>query len=315
MQDNHPEMRGPLLAEMELCTAHGRTSELPALIVQYYKKFCTKLVTYSDIVKYLEVLDEEARRGVYTEITAAADTAEEATSQAEICSDVIRCQLRRFCGHHDTEDVDTLLQEVELLGSVINKLYWKMFILQLVAVSKYIRVQPLVKDMVSTDLRPSDEYLVLASHLLWDLWHLTREDRFLLQCAVTLHWGLASSPANWQLKLMLIRVCVATGCGGLAAEVHASLDMKHLMLDSLGWVLAHHLVQCGQAGLVTGQAGLHLATMKFYTQVNKDTSDHIITAYRIELETKAMRRFSVVSYSQLSHMIISYLLNVVSMSV
>ena len=190
-----------------------------------------------------------------------------------------------------------------------------MFILQLVAVSKYIRVQPLVKDMVSTDLRPSDEYLVLASHLLWDLWHLTREDRFLLQCAVTLHWGLASSPANWQLKLMLIRVCVATGCGGLAAEVHASLDMKHLMLDSLGWVLAHHLVQCGQAGLVTGQAGLHLATMKFYTQVNKDTSDHIITAYRIELETKAMRMFSVVSYSQLSHMIISYLLNVASMSV
>ena len=115
-------MRGPLLAEMELCTAHGRTSELPALIVQYYKKFCTKLVTYSDIVKYLEVLDDEARRGVYTEITAGADTAEEATSQAEICSDVIRCQLRRFCGHHDTEDVDTLLQEVELLGSVKNKL-------------------------------------------------------------------------------------------------------------------------------------------------------------------------------------------------
>ena len=164
---------------------------------------------------------------------------------------------------------------------------------QCVAVSKYIKVQPLVKDMVSTDLRPSDEYLVLASHLLWDLWHLTREDRFLLQCAVTLHWGLASSPANWQLKLMLIRVCVATGCGGLAAEVHASLDMKHLMLDSLGWVLAHQLVQCGQAGLVTGQAGLHLATMKFYTQVNKDTSDHIITAYRIELDTKVREDFTV----------------------
>ena len=76
---------------MELCTAHGRTSELPALIVQYYKKFCTKLVTYSDIVKYLEVLDEEARRGVYTEITAAADTAEDAERKAAEDADEARC--------------------------------------------------------------------------------------------------------------------------------------------------------------------------------------------------------------------------------
>ena len=134
--------------------------------------------------------------------------------------------------------------------------------------------------MVSTDLRPSDEYLVLASHLLWDIWRQTTEDRFYLQCAVLLYWGLSTSPSNWQLKLMLIRLLTATGCGVWAHEVHCSLDIKHLMLDSLGWVLQHQLVQSGHAGLVMGPMGHHLHTMRLYNQVNKDTSDHIITAYR-----------------------------------
>ena len=141
-------------------------------------------------------------------------------------------------------------------------------------------MQHLVEDMVSTDLRPSDEYLILASHLLWDIWQNTREDKTYLQCAVLLHWGLSTSPSNWQLKLMLIRLLTASGCGGWAYEVHSSLDIKHLMLDSLGWVLQHQLVQCGLAGLAMGQSGHHLYTMRLYGQVNKDTSDHIITAYR-----------------------------------
>ena len=141
-------------------------------------------------------------------------------------------------------------------------------------------MQPLVKDMVITDLRPSDDYLILASHLLWDIWQQTKEDKFYLQCAVLLHWGLSTSPSNWQLKLMLIRLLTASGCGGWAYEVHSSLDIKHLMLDSLGWVLQHQLVQSGLAGLAMGQSGHHLHTMRLYNQVNKDTSDHIITAYR-----------------------------------
>ena len=149
-----------------------------------------------------------------------------------------------------------------------------------ISVTKYLAVQHLVKDMVSTDLRPSDEYLILASHLLWDIWQQTREDKFYLQCSVLLHWGLSTSPSNWQLKLMLIRLLTASGCGAWAHEVHASLDIKHLMLDSLGWVLQHQLVQCGLAGLAMGQSGHHLYTMRLYNQVNKDTSDHIITAYR-----------------------------------
>jgi hypothetical protein len=37
-------------------------------------------------------------------------------------------------------------------------------------VARWRAVQPLVADLLPTDLRPSDSYLVMAGHLLWDLW-------------------------------------------------------------------------------------------------------------------------------------------------
>ena len=57
----------------------------------------------------------------------------------------------------------------------------------------------------------------------------------------------------------------SAGCGGYAREVHSSLDIKHLMLDSLGWVLQHQLVQCGHLLQATQH---HFVTMKLYTQVD-----------------------------------------------
>jgi len=92
-----------------------------------------------------------------------------------------------------------------------------------------------------------------------------------------LHWGLSLSPSNWQLKLMLTKLLTRAGCAGYAHDVHSSLDVKHLMLDSLGWVLQHQLVQCGHWALATQD---HMQTMRLYSGVTKDTSDHMITAYR-----------------------------------
>ena len=52
---------------------------------------------------------------------------------------------------------------------------------------------------------------------------------------------------------------------------------QHLMLDTLGWVLGGSLVGTGQLHLARQH---YSATVKLYSQVNKDTADHIITAFR-----------------------------------
>ena len=42
---------------------------------------------------------------------------------------------------------------------------------------RYVASQPLVQHIVSTELRPSDGYLILAGQLLWERWIATKEKR------------------------------------------------------------------------------------------------------------------------------------------
>jgi len=126
-------------------------------------------------------------------------------------------------------------------------------------------------------LRPSDNYLVIAGHLLWDLWRSTGLTKHFLRATTLLHIGEASSPCNWQIKLLLIRLYGAAGCGSISATLHGNLDIKHLMLDSLGWLLPRQLWGSGHLELAITQLN---ATVRLYNHVNKDTADHIITAYR-----------------------------------
>ena len=257
-QSEHPEMRGPWLAELELKSQQGKTEDLPDLIKSYFSKFGSKLVTYSDMTMYLSALDRETQKRIHAELSSQY-SAVEISSVADICRDMILVQLDRFCGNHQglsEEESQTLVTDL---------------------LRRYESVQHLVENMVSTDIRPSDEYLVLASHILWTVWLETGLDKYFSQNISLLAWALTSSPANWQVKLLMTRLLTSVGAAGAAFSVHAGLDIKHLMLDSLGWVLDHHLTFSGLTNLANQ---VQNQTVKLYTQVSKDTADHIITAYR-----------------------------------
>ena len=62
-----------------------------------------------------------------------------------------------------------------------------------------------MSDFLATDLRPSDSYLVIAAHLLWDVWIATGSSKHFLRATTILQMGVTSSPSNWQMKLLLIR--------------------------------------------------------------------------------------------------------------
>ena len=261
-QEEHSALRGPWLAELELVAVLGEEGEAgeasaPALILQYFEKFGSKHVAFSDLKPYLGLVAEERRQELVGELVAR--WAGEPTTPAEIYRDVNLAALRRFAGMHRGLDEEQAGVEVAAL------------------VARWRAVQPLVADLLPTDLRPSDSYLVLAAHILWDLWLATGATSHLLRAATILHLGAAASPSNWQMKLLLVRLYCAAGCAGAAAAVHADLDIKHLMLDSVGWLLPRHLCATGHLGLAMQQLS---ATVRLYNHVNKDTADHIITAYR-----------------------------------
>lgn len=259
-QSNHNDLRGPWLAELELLAVlgdHITDISLPNLVLQYFEKFGTKHVTFSDLRPYISLLSREEKDELVTKLTQQWEGVP--ATQAEIGRDINLRAIQRFCGGHRSLTASETEAEVVLL------------------MDRWRAVQPLVVDMLSTDLRVSDNYLVLAGHILWDLWRSSGLSNHFLRAATLLHIGLAASPSNWQLMLLLIRLYGAAGCGSVSSSLHGSLDIKHLMLDSLGWLLPRQL--WGSAHLQLSLSQL-TSTVRLYNHVNKDTADHIITAYR-----------------------------------
>ena len=115
-QTNNSDQRGPWLAEMELAAVFGQLDRLPQLIVEYFIRFSTKLVTYSDIIKYIDHVSDDQKKQVYSELLSQYGD-KDITSLAEICRDVNICQLNRYCGNHVNLSVEQLLAEVERLGN------------------------------------------------------------------------------------------------------------------------------------------------------------------------------------------------------
>jgi len=260
-QENHPTLRGPWLAQLELLSVLGQSSDSEvtssSLILQYFDKFGSKHVAFSDLKPYVAQLSGSEQEDLVAQLRERSSGPP--TNAAEIYRDVNLRALQRFCGGHRELSEDVAEAEVANL------------------VARWRLVQPLVSDLLPTDLRPSDSYLVLAAHLLWDLWSTTGSSKHFLRATTILQMGVASSPSNWQMKLLLIRLYNSAGCGAASAGLHSALDIKHLMLDSLGWLLPRALHASANFELATDQIN---ATVRLYNHVNKDTADHIITAYR-----------------------------------
>ena len=69
-----------------------------------------------------------------------------------------------------------------------------------------ILLQTSGEDLLSTDLQYSDNYLLLASYLLVDIWQLDGNNKQLWQTIVLLERGVQKCPSNHQLKLLLIHL-------------------------------------------------------------------------------------------------------------
>ena len=93
----------------------GQVSQLPKLIVEYFNKFGNKLVSYADIVKYLDKLEPDQRQAVYNELSSMFSD-KEISNQADICRDVNIWQLKRYCGLMENMSIEQLLEEVDKLG-------------------------------------------------------------------------------------------------------------------------------------------------------------------------------------------------------
>ena len=74
----------------------------------------------------------------------------------------------------------------------------------------YERCHPLVKDAHHTETRPSDNYLILAAHILWELWtdessSDENRDKYFWKAVVLLEYNLKLSPSNFNARFLLVK--------------------------------------------------------------------------------------------------------------
>ncbi|KAK3804416.1 hypothetical protein RRG08_006716 [Elysia crispata] len=133
------------------------------------------------------------------------------------------------------------------------------------------------KELLSTDLQYSDNYLLLATHLLLDAWEKTGDDIHLWQAIVYLELGIRESTSNFQFKLLLVRLYCFKGVFGPCPALYDGMEIKHIMNDTLGYIASNHVIRLGHFM----EAGTMYATMvRFFVVNQKEASEHLMSSYK-----------------------------------
>ncbi len=161
----------------------------------------------------------------------------------------------------------------------------------------FFSCQEMADSCTSNELRASDMYLVIAAHVLWQLWTESGSDVYFWRAVVPMEFALRLSKPNYHIRFMLIKFynhagrttlslsqdanasqnCCISGAVGQADTVLQMLELKRIQLDSLGHLLTKHVfthAHFKKASIMCANS------LKFYTSNFKECVDYIVNCYR-----------------------------------
>nr|XP_012136081.1 PREDICTED: N-alpha-acetyltransferase 25, NatB auxiliary subunit isoform X1 [Megachile rotundata] len=264
-------VRAPYLAKFELLkrTKNGEVIENciePVdLMYQYFSKFGEKDCIVGDLRLYLDLLTPTGKQQLLQKIEEDVGVKAEGfpSTVQQMQKHIHLEQLRRICGFHHSPNAD--INKQKQLIERLCKLY-----------EKGNELCP-IQERLPTDFCPADSYILLASHLLHELFYNTNDAVYLYRAMALLERGLLSSPANFHIKILLVRIYLEAGLVGAADHIFTLLDVKHIQLDSLGYLHTPLLAPLGHLSLAS--ITLDHAT-KFFIANYKDSADHLTFAYK-----------------------------------
>nr|XP_031835022.1 N-alpha-acetyltransferase 25, NatB auxiliary subunit [Nomia melanderi]XP_031835023.1 N-alpha-acetyltransferase 25, NatB auxiliary subunit [Nomia melanderi]XP_031835024.1 N-alpha-acetyltransferase 25, NatB auxiliary subunit [Nomia melanderi] len=265
------KVRAPYLAKLELFKRTQNkgvvenAAEAMNIMHQYFSQFGEKDCVVQDLRLYLNLLTHVDKLQLLRKIEndVGVKPEEFPTTVSQMQKHIHLEQLRRICGLHHSPNVS--INEQKQLVERLCKLY-----------EKGNELCP-IQERLPTDFCPADSYILLTTHLLHELWSNTDEASYLYRAMSILERGLASSPANFHMKILLIRIYLEAGLVGAADHVFTLLDVKHIQLDSLGYLLAPMLAPFGHLFLASATLD---HSNKFFVANCKDSADHLTFAYK-----------------------------------
>ncbi|XP_030755223.1 phagocyte signaling-impaired protein [Sitophilus oryzae] len=263
-------LRAPYLARFELCSKlqekNIKTEDILGdkieLFIEYFRKFGHKSCCVFDLKIYLKVLDAEQKSELATKLIKEVGIGSTSVPQSadQMQSHIGALQLARLSGGHRNLSTEHLRALVTALTLHYQHGY-----------------QSYGKDLPSTDLGPSDNYAIMAAHILFDLSKKEDGSDSLISALALLESFLTNSPSNFHAKLLALKYYHILGAVMEANSLYYLLDIKHLQLDSLGYVHCGRLATTGLYSL----CAIHFdTTLKFFSSNYKDSTDHLTFSYK-----------------------------------
>ncbi|XP_072043976.1 N-alpha-acetyltransferase 25, NatB auxiliary subunit-like [Amphiura filiformis] len=268
------QLRAPYLAQLELLLLMtGRSSPEaqrignPAdLLSNYFAMYGHKPVCFKDLRPYLNLVPSEERSSFIQSLldTVKLEKAEGAeiafaTEAKQMQRHICVVQMTRHLGLHSNLSAEETLALIKEL------------------VQRHQRGLSFGKELLKTDLQYSDDYLLIAVHLLLDAWQKSGDDSQLFMCIVILEQGLKFSQSSHHMKLLLIRLYCLVGAFGPVPVLYDGADIKHIQQDTIGYNAARYVIAVGHLSKANA---LYHTFLKFYTVNHKDTTEYIITSYK-----------------------------------
>lgn len=112
---------------------------------------------------------------------------------------------------------------------------------------------------------------------MYDLAVKQKSSDTLVEALCLLQYLLSNSPNNFHAKLLCLQLYHLLGCGWAAHETYESLDIKHVQLDSMGYLHCAQLPICGNVSITKP---LYNATLKFFTASYKESLEYLAMCYK-----------------------------------
>ncbi|KAG1681404.1 N-alpha-acetyltransferase 25, NatB auxiliary subunit [Nymphon striatum] len=234
-EEKSQNLRGPFLARLEFLKemqVHGNDSKgeeqlagtFPLLLLNYFEKFGSKMCCFGDLKPYIDHSSEADKKKFLELLEKKCDSFKDGEKQfpsnpKELQLHIGYVQICRYLGQHSQI---SMTQKFDLVDDLIQR-YQSSFKFK--------------NDLPETDVHPGSDYCILAVHVLIDLWKQTGNDNILLEAITCLEWGLVHSPLNHQFKFLLIKLYHKIGAIVPAYHFFNSMDIKHIQLDTVGYVL------------------------------------------------------------------------------
>lgn len=185
-------------------------------IVSYFARFGSKNCAFEDLQSYISILNVEKSQTLIENLKQTIQPATEKSAKIKnVYKNVNIRKLERFLG------LDAISDKKQALETA-NELW-----------NEYQEALPLGEGLEKTEMQYGDEFVILASHILLDLYKQDHQISFLIQAICLLETALVKSIHNFQIKLVLVRLYTMIGVYKRSFEIYRTMEIKQIQFDTM----------------------------------------------------------------------------------